>query len=381
MAYISCDGAVLARLKKENVSMKSGRSLQDLVIELDRQATRKSDFAAPTSKLSVEVVEGVVEEGRSRLALVAEGVGSFPLRTIAIDQTAGHLDIPLKYVRKLQDEQPNLLVQNFNTLLHVKPVRRLIRTLDGDARAFLSDRYQRIDNIDVAQVVLAAFVDTNLQVVSCEVTESRLYIKAVFPGLQREIKSRRVGDFVEAGVIVTNSEIGLGAVSVKPFAHFLVCTNGMVVNKAKRFTHVGARIGGEEIGYLKDDTIAAGDRFDLLRIRDALKQAIDETAFDEFVQQLEGATQQQIEAGRVTDAIEVLGNKLTFTEPERKSILTHLIEGGDLSRYGLVNAVTRTAQDAEGYDRATELEAAGYAVLALPANDWKQIAYAAPKAA
>jgi len=34
-------------------------------------------------------------------------------------------------------------------------------------------------------------------------------------------------------------------------------------------------------------------------------------------------------------------------------LLRHLIEGGDLSQYGLINAVTRTAEDAKFYDRAS----------------------------
>ena len=40
-------------------------------------------------------------------------------------------------------------------------------------------------------------------------------------------------------------------------------------------------------------------------------------------------------------------------------MLRHLIEGGDLSAYGLVNAVTHFAQDVDDYDRATEFEALG----------------------
>lgn len=362
--------------------MKLGRTLTDLAAEIERQAERKTDFVAPTSKLSVEVVDGEIVNDKPKPAsfnLVAKGIdGVFPIRPLALGQAAEHLAIPQKYVNKLAAEQPALLATNFNTLLAAgKNSRRLVRTLDGGARAILSDRYQRIDNIDVAQVALAAFAEYNLQVVSCEITESRLYIKAVRPDLTREIKSRRVGDIVQAGVIAQNSEVGLGAVSVAPFADFLICTNGMVINKAKRFTHVGGKIGGDEVGYLADDTLAAGDRFDLLRIRDALKNALDEVAFDEFVQQLEGSTKRPISAANVNAAVEVLGNRLTFTEVERKSVLTHLIEGGDLSQYGLVNAVTRTAQDSPSYDRATELEAAGYAVLQLPAPAWKEVAEAA----
>lgn len=358
--------------------MKQGKSLIELATEIQRQSQRKADFTSPTDQLTVEVVEGILEDAPPKFALVSPKVGTFPLRDLAISQAAEHLQIPQKYVNKLETEQPGLLAHNFNTLLHAKSARRLIRTLDGDARAFLSDRYQRIDNIDVSQVALEAFQHTSLSVISCEITESRLYIKAVNKSLTREVtSSRRVGDLVEAGVMITNSEVGLGAVSVTPFAHFLVCTNGMVVNKAKRFTHVGGKITGDEVGYLKDDTLAAGDRFDLLRIRDALSQALDETAFGDFIEQLNGATKRQIEAKHVNAAVEVLGNKFAFTENERGSILTHLIEGGDLSQYGLVNAVTWTAQDAANYDRATELEAAGHSVLLFPAPAWKEVAEAA----
>lgn len=354
--------------------MKLGKSLVALAQEIESQRERKKDFIVDTTAITV-VPTG---DAANPVAFEAEGVDPAPLRDLALAQTAEHLKIPLVYARRIAVEQPALLAENYNVLLHANPKRRLVRVLDGKARAFLSDKYQRIDNFDVANVALEALQDFGkLEIRSTEVTESRLYIKASLPGLTREVKSRRVGDFVEAGVLVTNSEVGLGAVTVTPFAYFLVCTNGMVRDKAKRWAHLGKRIDGDELGYLADDTLKAGDRFDLLRIRDALKNAFDETAFNGFVEQLEGATRQQLPAANVTKAIEVLSEKLVFAESERKSILTHLIEGGDLSRYGLVNAVTRTAEDAVDYDRATELEAAGHRVLALPANDWKQIAEAA----
>lgn len=46
-------------------------------------------------------------------------------------------------------------------------------------------------------------------------------------------------------------------------------------------------------------------------------------------------------------------------------ILGHLIAGGDLSLYGLANAVTRHAQDVQSYDRSTELEATGYKIITM----------------
>jgi hypothetical protein len=79
----------------------------------------------------------------------------------------------------------------------------------------------------------------------------------------------------------------------------------------------------------------------------------------------------------VAKAVEVLGNRLSLTQDEQSSVLRHLIEGGDLSQYGLINAVTRTAEDAKSYDRATELEMAGAVVLDLKPTEWRDLALAA----
>jgi hypothetical protein len=65
---------------------------------------------------------------------------------------------------------------------------------------------------------------------------------------------------------------------------------------------------------------------------------------------------------------------VTVTEGETSSVLRHLIRGGDLSAWGLANAVTRTAEDVADYDRATELEAAGGRVIELSPSDWRVLA-------
>ena len=78
----------------------------------------------------------------------------------------------------------------------------------------------------------------------------------------------------------------------------------------------------------------------------------------------------------VTKAIEVLGNRLSLTNSEQSSVLRYLVEGGDLSQYGLMNAVTRTAEDALSYDRATELEAAGATIVDLDKSEWRELAMA-----
>lgn len=50
-----------------------------------------------------------------------------------------------------------------------------------------------------------------------------------------------------------------------------------------------------------------------------------------------------------------------------------MIEGQDMSLYGLANAITRFSQDVSSYDRATELEGIGYNVLTMPNAAWNRI--------
>ena len=87
------------------------------------------------------------------------------------------------------------------------------------------------------------------------------------------------------------------------------------------------------------------------------------------------STERKIECNPVK-TVEILGDKLSMTLSERSSVLTHLIQGGDLSAYGLLNAVTRTSQDLEDYDRATSFEMLGSQILSLPQSTWKEIALA-----
>ena len=54
-------------------------------------------------------------------------------------------------------------------------------------------------------------------------------------------------------------------------------------------------------------------------------------------------------------------------------MLRYLIEGSNLSRYGMIQAVTRLAQDPDDYDRATELERACGRILSLDRSQWHDI--------
>lgn len=349
--------------------MKQGKSLQELAAAIEQQAAAKKDYVADTSVVSVSSDDTMHVEGVA---------GQMAINPLAHRQIAERLQIPAKFYDRVREEYPRLWSDNVNTLMRGKPERRLIRTLDGKVRAFLSDRYQRLDYHDIASTVLPVLAEIpGIRTVSTEITESRMYIKAVTTEIQAEVKSRRVGDVVQAGVIISGSEVGLGATVVKPFALQLVCLNGMVRDKGfLRAVHLGRRIEGEDVAeLLADDTKQVEDRAILLKVRDVVKAAFDEAKFRAWIDRMNGAVEQPIE-GDVPKVVELAGEAFGLLESERASVLRHLIQGADLSAYGLMNAITRTAEDVESYDRATELETIGPAVIDLPASDWQRISQA-----
>ena len=350
--------------------MKQGRALPEVLTELQRQNSTKRDFIAPAPALSL------ADDGST---FVLDHIGPKDNETLGTTdlfhrQIGAALGIPAKYYDLMKKQKPDLLATNVNAWLSDRDQSYMIRSMDYGfgrvARAFLSDRYRRIDNLEIASAVLPLFAgQEGMEVVSSEVTENRLYLKIVNHRLEMAVTP---GDLVQAGVVISNSEVGLGAVSVQPLVYRLVCTNGMVVNDlGERRAHVGrqAKALEDSFAIYTDETLEAEDKTFMLKLRDTTMAAIEEAR---IIGRLQEATAARI-TGRVQDVIELTGKAYDLNQPEQDSILNYLIQGGDLSLYGLSNAITRTSQDVDSYDRATALEGIGWQVATMPAAQWKEI--------
>ena len=145
--------------------MKYGRSLQELAIELDRQAKVKKDYVATAGAMQMTAVN-------ENFDLVI-GNTPFQLNKNAHRQLGLQLKIPAPYYERMRAENPGLLMANVNGWFQQSPdTRRMVRTLDGTARAILSDRYRRIDNYEVAQTVLPIISEMQgARIESCELTD------------------------------------------------------------------------------------------------------------------------------------------------------------------------------------------------------------------
>ncbi|HLZ07946.1 MAG TPA: DUF932 domain-containing protein, partial [Chloroflexota bacterium] len=87
----------------------------------------------------------------------------------------------------------------------------------------------------------------------------------------------------------------------------------------------------------------------------------------------EGATR-RLGTRKLEEVVEVVGKKHGLNETEEDGILRHLIDGGDLTQWGLANAITAYSQAVPSYERATELEKVGGNVMTLDESQWKEVA-------
>ena len=205
--------------------MKTGLTLEQLAAEITRQQSAKEDYVVNTGNLRLEsygpdlTLRVLDNDGADRIEPLEIG-------DIAHRQIGTHLSIPAKYYERMRSEDPGLLAHNVNTWLERTPAQRMIRVLDGKARAYLSNRYLRMDNYSIASAVLPILAEIpDVRIESCQITDSRMYIKAVNPRLQEDVTP---GDTVQAGVVISNSEVGLGSVNIQPLIYRLVCSNGKV---------------------------------------------------------------------------------------------------------------------------------------------------------
>lgn len=185
-------------------------------------------------------------------------------------------------------------------------------------------------------------------------------------------------DTISPGITISNSEIGAGTLSIETSVWTKVCTNLCTFGASMRKYHTGKRadVSDEVYALLTDDTKRVSDEATWLQARDITRAAFERVRFDALAQKMTNAGQDKIEDSPV-EVVERVRKRFSWTEDERDSVLTHLIQGGDLTRYGLHAAVTRASADFDSYDRASEFERLGGDIIELPRNDWAQLAVAA----
>ncbi len=349
--------------------------LTNLSQEIIRQNGVKKDFIINTEAEGFKfgLTRGHLGYGEVKPIFQLEGYDDFDITEHTHNQVAQKLQIPKRYYDKMRVENPDLLAENVNSWFNKNNSKVMVRTIDNSARAFVSSRYRPLDNYDLMNAILPVLKDQQMSVKQSALTEQRLYLKTTFPGLQREVK---VNDVVEAGLIISNSEVGAGALKIEAMIWRLVCSNGMITAASLRKYHVGRGNGNGDTDiseFFSDRTRELDDASFFSKVQDICRASIREENFDKEVMKLQESTERKIEKS-IPKVVEITSEKFGLTDGEKDDALHELIKSGDLTQYGLANAVTRVAQISDRYDRQVELERIGNGIIELKPTDWKTVA-------
>ena len=298
---------------------------------------------------------------------------------------ADKLGIPAAYLRKMREQKPDLYDANVNGWLAGDDRRFLLRCLRGEngmgaARAFLSDGYKIIDNLDVLLAALDGVRQAGMpvRVDGCDLTQRRMYVRivceqvqALAPALLAGYRSPFTGaagadnPVVFSGFVITNSETGCGAFSLVPRLVVQVCDNGMTITKdAMRAVHLGERLDEGVVtwsGNTLDKTLA----LITAKTTDAVTAFLDPGYVERTVREMEKDAGHPVADPQET--IRTVSQRLRFTDAQQASILNHFIRGGDVTAGGVMHAVTSVAQTLDDADTAHEMESLALRSLELAA--------------
>jgi hypothetical protein len=395
-------------------------TLGDMVAILRGQRPRRLDVVTPAAAICAHegnlVISGTVQQ------LTANGVtsaaGTYRPTVVADEGISAKLGINLAYLRRLRGERPDLWDANVNGWLHGDQLagyppddrKFLVRLFqaEGDhlgvARAFLSDSYKVIDNLDALMATLDGIrqAGTEVEFDGLDLTERRLYARVVSPQVRvlapallagyrspfggevyipgrawtperaraaaaREGRGYEPGTepVLFAGFVISNSEVGDGAWSITPRIVAEICGNGLQITMdVTRAVHLGSRHEEGVVRY-SADTLEKELALITARARDAVATFLSRDYLIAKVSEIERKA--GVPVSHPEDAVRQVAKAAKFTDEMAEEILGHFIRGGQLTAGGVMQAVTSVAQTLDDADAAHEMESQAVRALDIAA--------------
>jgi hypothetical protein len=403
-----------ARGERRNIS------LPDLVNVLQDEAGHRLDVIAGSGALRCENGQLVLKDTEPVLGPdgVTMSCGVYDFNDVSLGQVAEKLQIPVAYLKRLHTGIPPLFDENVNTLLARTDRRFLVRVRrtpapgagidaladlgfaaprfadphpiatgvrpagDGIVRALLSDRYHRIDNLQILMAALEGIRESGaaVQIDGCDLSDRRMYVRVYAPGVAvqapallhgyRSPFNGKSGDqlpVVWAGFVLSNSEVGSGAFTLNARLQVQICSNGLVIPAhGMRRTHLGARHDGDD-GVVAWSATTTQRTLDLVtsRTTDAVASYLDGDYVARMVRDLEAAAGTPVTDPDTT--MKVVTSKLRIPESHLSDLLAHFHTGGARTAGGVMHAITSLAQTLPDADAAFELESVAVQAMHLAA--------------
>jgi hypothetical protein len=295
------------------------------------------------------VAEKIVQDDQNKwdqrwlaeeLEVAKLGHDVWPFSDLAMSQFCQKLDIPVRYFRRLPDEM-KIVVANYD-LERLKGTSFFVRGKGDWIRAFLSAEYVAYNNSEIAQTAESLLRNGALDVKSFVLEETHMFLKII----SEDIVDREAG--LKAGIMIGNSEVGMGSVSVEPFVFRKPCTNDLIVSREKSFRHAHIHLTAHELTRRMAEAVSQGFQ-------------VASSVLDAFLKTREV---------KVVDPLEVIrkiAESRQFSQKLTDEVVSSYLTEPEPNLFGMINAFTNAAQKLGPLQRI-EMERFAGTLLEAPLN-------------
>ena len=335
----------------------------DLGRLLERVYDEVPEDALVKSKALVFAANGHVSMGAAGPNLIEQ---SWSLHDHALRQVADRVGIPGSWAAEWADApgpeewKREALSKLFQRAYQEGDGRYLVRSVKGEARGFLSDRFRRLDTRPILEAAIERIQHHGGLGYEGRGTDIRVAVKAVHP----EIREVMPGEWMAFGMEWHNSDYGSGAHEIRQFLLRLICTNGAVGESMLRNVHLGSKL--DESLVFSDKTYKLDTKTTISAMRDAVDAVFSEDAIDKELARIEAAAANEVSWAKVQAKL-----AKSFSKDELRRI-GEAYEGPDVlnlpkgqSMWRVSNAISWIGQQVESVDRRLEFERMAGAVLVV----------------
>jgi len=296
----------------------------------------------------------------------------------ALGQFASRGGVPLRLVRHLMDlagddedlDWPadkgrwpaELLAHNLNELYKKGPPSRkryLMRSVRGEARGWLSDRYRRLDSRPLVESFVNAFTQVGAVPLNGYALETKVGMKAILPEVFEPVPNEPMYFYLYWG----NSDFGDGTNVVRKGLGRLWCTNENILDDMLRQIHLGAKL--DENFSFSQRTYELDTKASASAITDIVEQMFSPEQVNKTLALVKQAHEEKVEPGRVGS---YLSKHLSKSEAK---IAGNAFASQDIvnlppgqTKWRLSNCISLLARSTEDQGRSLELQRIAGKVIA-----------------
>jgi len=273
----------------------------------------KQDF---TLKLGGKSTTHFGMEASGKVIMVAPA-GDYGLHVNAAEQLAGKFGVPTRYLKDLVGGDPwqkslSTEIMNAHTR-NAKQDRFLIRSVNDEVRAVLSDSYKMLDS----EVIVGQFIESANRKGATFAggfnSGLNMWLEVLNPQLIHIETARNGMVDLAFGARIKTSDFGRGALELRAFMLQAVCLNGMVTEQTLREVHLGGKLPDDMV-YAKDTMRVETDRSRLM-IRDVTEQLLSEEYVMRKIAQVKYAAGFEVDIRKQLELMQKTG-KITKKEVE-----------------------------------------------------------------